>query len=77
MQTARYFVRTFVEFTAGMQNRKYYFECRFVFFLVHVDRDTPAVVGYGYGVVFVDENVDAGTVAGQCFVDGVVDHFIY
>ena len=48
-----------------------------MFFLVHVDGNTPAVIGYGYGVVFVDENVDAVTVAGQCFIDRVIDYFIY
>ncbi len=41
-----------------------------------VDRDAAAVVDDGDGVVDVDGDVDAGGVAAEGFVDGVVDDFV-
>ena len=41
-----------------------------------VDRDAAAVVDNGDGVVDMDGDVDAGRVAGERFVDGVVDDLV-
>jgi hypothetical protein len=45
--------------------------------VVHLDadRDAAAVVGDGDGVVGVDGDDDVVAVAGEGFVDGVIDHF--
>ena len=41
-----------------------------------IHRDAAAVVDHGDGVINVDGDVDAGGVAGERFVDGVVDDLI-
>ncbi len=42
----------------------------------HVDGDAAAVIDDGDGVVDVDDDIDFLCVAGQGFVDGVVDDFV-
>ncbi len=76
MQTTRYFVRAFIEFTAGMQYGHNHFECRAVLFGVHIHGDTTTIVLYDDRVVFADSNFDVGTIASQGFVDRVVYCFV-
>ena len=44
VQTARHFVRTFVELTAGVQHRHHHLQGAHALFLVDVDGDTASVV---------------------------------
>ena len=46
LQTSGYLVRTLVEFTSGMQYGHGNFQCRLLFFLVIVHRNTASVVLY-------------------------------
>ena len=46
-------------------------------FLVHVHRDATAVVLNGYRAVRVNDHRDSVGVAGQRFVDGVVDNLVH
>ena len=46
VQTARHFVRAFVELTAGMQHGHHHFKGRASFFGVHIHGDTASVVLY-------------------------------
>ena len=64
VQTAGYFVRAFVEFTAGMQYGENNLQCRLVFFFVHIDRNTATVIHYRNRVVFVDIYFDVRSVSG-------------
>ena len=76
MEAAGDFVRAFVEFAAGVEDGEHDLEGALMLFLVHVDGDAAAVVGDGYRVVFVDCHLDVRGVAGEGFVDGVVDDFV-
>ena len=69
MQPARNLVGTFVELTAGMQYRHYHFQCRAVFFGVHVNRNSAAVVLHNDGVILADGYFNVRTIAGQSLVN--------
>jgi hypothetical protein len=43
---------------------------------VHLDRNTPAVIDYGYAVVLVDSDLDFRAEFRHCFVDRIIDDFI-
>ena len=77
VQTSGYLVRTLVEFTSGMQYGHGNFQCRLLFFLVIVHRNTASVVLYCDWIVFVDCYFDVVAITGQCFVDRVVNDFVY
>ncbi len=51
MQASAGFISGIVEFSSGMERRKYETRGRHSFF-VHADRDSPAIVGNGAGTVF-------------------------
>ena len=76
MKTTGYFIRTFIEFTSGMEYRHDDFQCGFLFLFVVVHRNTTAVVLHCDGVVFVDCYFDVVAITGQRFVDRVVNNFI-
>ncbi len=76
VETARNFIRAFVEFTAGMEHCEHDFKSALVLFLVHVYRDTAAVVDYSDGIVFVDSNVDFFGKTCQSLVDTIVHHLV-
>ena len=61
-----------------MQNRKYYLCCgKFFAVILHVvDWNAAAVVDYGDGVVDVDRDVYAISIASQSFVNRIVDNFV-
>ncbi|MCY1456555.1 hypothetical protein D9M71_737800 [compost metagenome] len=77
MQTAGHLVGVLVELAAGMQFGHDDFRRAAVEFVVLVDvgGDPAAVVGDGNGVVGVDRDDDVVAIAGQGFVNGVVDDF--
>jgi hypothetical protein len=79
MESTRDFVGVLVEFAAGMQDAHDDFGSGALGFVlvIHLDadRDATAVVADGDGVVGVDGDDDVVAVAGQGFVDGVVDNF--
>ena len=76
VKTTGYFIRTFIEFTSGMEYRHDDFQCGFLFLFVVVHRNTTAVVLHCDGVVFVDCYFDVVAITGQRFVDRVVNNFI-
>ena len=62
-----------------MELGEHYFHGRHLFAVgqgLHVGRNAAAVVDNGDGVVDMDDDVDLFGVAGERFVDGVVDNFI-
>ena len=69
MQTARHFVRVFVELTAGVQDRHYHFERAAMLFRVHIYRDTAAIILHRDAVVFVDGYLDMIAETRERFVD--------
>ena len=69
VEAARHLVGVFVELAAGVQHGHHHFESRAAFLLVHVYRDTSAVVGDGYGVIFVDRYLDVVAISGKRLVD--------
>ena len=76
VQTTRYFIAIFIEFTAGVQHRQNDFESRFALFLVHIGGDTSTVIFDCDRVVLVDGYLDIGAIARQSLVDRVVDNLI-
>ena len=79
VQAAGHLVRVLVELAAGVQFGHHDFggAALRVVLVVHLQagRDAAAVVGDRDRVVGVDGDVDFGAVAGQRFVDRVVQHF--
>ena len=76
VETSGYLVRTFVEFTAGMEHGEYHLERGLVYLLMHVDGDTAAVVVDADGVVLADGHVDMVRITGQGLIDGIVHHLV-
>src|SRR5690606_18080833 len=38
--------------------------------------DTPSIIFNRNGIVFVNNNINIGTITGQCFVNGIIHYFI-
>ncbi len=76
MQTAGNLICAFVEFTAGVEYGQHNFKRALVLFLVHVDRNTAAIVHNRDRIVLVDGHVDMGGISSKGFVNGVVNNFI-
>ena len=82
VQTARDFVSVagfvgVVEFATGVQLGHDDFGGRDALFLVHVDGDAAPVIAHRNRAVGVDFHADFGGMAGQGFVDAVIDNFIH
>src|SRR5690606_20972423 len=75
MQAAGNLVAIVVELTTSMQHGHDDLCRGNAFFLVHIHRDTAAVVANGDRLIGVNGDADIGAVAGQCLIDGVVHHF--
>ena len=75
VQAAGDLVAVVVEFAAGVKDGHDHFGCRTAFFRVDVGRNAAAVVLDRYRVVRVDGDAHGVGMAGQCFVDRVVEHF--
>src|SRR3546814_14125860 len=54
MQATGNLIAVLVKFTPRMKHRHHYFKCGTTFFGVNIDRDAPAIVPYGNGIVFMD-----------------------
>ena len=76
VQTARHLVRVLVELAAGVQHRHRQLDTRHLFRRMNVDRNAAAVVVDGDRVVGVNRDVDVVRVAGERFVDRVVDDLV-
>ena len=76
MQAAGHLVGVLVEFSAGMQLGHDDLGRGNAFALVDVDRNAAAVVAHGDRAVGVEHHFHRGGVAGERFVDGVVDDFV-
>ena len=76
VQTARNLVTALVELAARMEHGEHDFECGLALLFVEVGRDASAVILDCDRVVFVDRNVDVGTVSCQRLVDRVVHHLV-
>ena len=76
MQAARGLVGPGIELAAGMQRGHDDFQRRFFReFRVRIDRNAAPVVGHGREAVLIQRDVDAGRVAGDRLVHGIVEHF--
>ena len=76
MQAAGDLVGVLVEFSAGMQLGHDDFGRRNAFALVDVGGNAAAIVAHGAGAVGIEDHIDAVGMAGERFVDGIVDHLI-
>ena len=76
VQTAGNLVGVLVELTAGMQLGHDDLGCRHAFTLVDVDRNAAAVIAHRDGIVGVEHHLDAARIAGECFVDRIVDDLV-
>ena len=77
MQTSRNLVGILVKFTPRMQYGHDHFKCAALFFVVHSCWNTPSIVLYGNGVVFVNIYDDVVAMACQGFINRVVNYLIY
>ena len=71
------FVAVTAEFAACVQNGVDHLQRGNAHFGVDATRDTATVILYGYTVIRVKRDLNTLTAARQCFVDGVIDNFIY
>ena len=76
VQAAGDFVVLVVEFSAGVQAREDQLDAAHLLFRMDVHRHAAAIVRHGQGVVLVQRDVDFLGVAGERFVDRVVDDFV-
>ena len=77
MQTAGNFIRSFIEFSSGMEHGQNNFQCWFSFFLMNIDRNTTPVVCHNNRIVFINYHIDVGTITGQSLINWVVNHFVH
>ncbi len=80
VQAAGDFVVGGIEFAAGMQLGEDHLRgghALAVSQIHHVDGNAAAIVDDGDGVVDVNDDIDFLGVAGESFIDGIVDHFVY
>ena len=75
VKAAGNFVGIAVEFPASMEDGHHHFGGGLFLGGVHVDGNAAAIVDDGYGIIFVDGDVDFVAEPGQRFVDGIVDDF--
>ncbi len=74
VQTAGVFIGALPEFAAGMEIGQDEFDGRHLELGMHIDRNTAAIVAYRNRAIDVNRDVDLGAVAGEMFVDRVVEH---
>ena len=75
VQPAGNFVGIFVEFAAGVKFGQYHFGRGDLFSGVDIDRNTAPVVDDRDAVIDVNFDLNGIAMAGQRFIDGVVDNF--
>ena len=75
MEAAGNGIAVAAEFPACMEDRQDDFDGRLAD-LMHGHRDTAAIIDDSDAVVFLDSDFDVRTIAGQGFVDTVIDDFI-
>jgi hypothetical protein len=76
MQTSGDFIRAFIEFSTRMEYGHYDFQCRFLFFLVVIGRDSAAVIRHRNGIVFMDNAVDNVAKSSQGLINRVIYYLI-
>ena len=76
MQTAGNFIRTLVEFTAGMKTSQNQFKCTYFFGRVDINWNTASVIYNAYNVIAFKCNCNCITKACHCFIDWVIYCFI-
>ena len=74
VQAAGILVGALAEFAAGVQIGQHQFHRRHLPFRMHIHRDAAAIVADGDGAIDVDGDFDVLAIAGQMFVDGIVQH---
>ena len=74
MQTTGIFISALAELAARVQIRQHELDRRHLELRMHVDRNAAAVVPDRNRAVDMDRDVDLGAIAGQMFVDRVVEH---
>ena len=74
VEAAGIFVGALAELAAGVEIGEHEFDGGHAEFRVHVHRDAAAVVGDGNRAIDVDGDLDAGAIAGEVFVDRVVQN---
>ena len=75
MEAAGNGIAVAAEFPACMEDRQDDFDSRLAD-LMHGYRDTAAIIDDSDAVVFLDGYFDVRTIAGQSFVDTVIDDFV-
>ncbi len=71
------FISPASEFSAGMENGKYYFNGRNTRFMIDADRNPSSVIYDCNGIIFIDGNVDRITKTCQRFVNGIIYNLIH
>ena len=76
MKAAGYLVPSTAKFTAGVQNRQCQLNPGLFHFVVHIGRNTTAVIHNGDTVIFINGDHNILTVTRQRLIDGVIHDFI-
>ena len=76
VQACRYLVGVLVEFRPGTDSRHDDLKSRSLRFGMLIDGDSPAVIVHAQAAVHVDFDVNSMAMAGECFIDAVIDQLI-
>ena len=77
MQSTRHLIGALIELAARVKHGHGDFEAGFFLGFVHVHRNAPSVVHYGYRIVGIDRQLDRRTVPRQRLVDRVVHDLVH
>ena len=76
VQSAGNFISPAAELSAGVKDRENHFQRRDACFFLNIDRNSPAIVQHGDGIVRVDRHIDLAAETCQRFIDRIVHDLI-
>src|SRR5690606_3088058 len=77
VETTRHLIRIFIEFSASMQYGHDQLQRRLIFLFIDTCWNPPAIVCYGDGIIFMDNDLDIVAETSHGFVNGVIHHLVY
>jgi len=77
VKAAGYLVSPASELTACVEDGKCYLYRWYSGFFLDAYRNSPAVIDYGNGIVFINRHINHITVSGQSLIHRIIDNLIY
>ena len=77
VETAGYLISPAAEFSSGVEYRKYHFHGGNPRLVIDSNRNSPAIIDYGYRIIGVDGHINMVAKSSQRFVHRIVHDFIH